>query len=142
MYIVNVEGVIARQGRFLMALRAEGVSHAPGALTLLGGKVEQAGNTNGILEATLRREIREEAGLEVGPEMAYLESHAFVTDRGEPVVDVVFLCRFESGTPQITAPAEVAALHWMTREEILADGRVPAWTRQSIELAASRIAAG
>jgi 8-oxo-dGTP pyrophosphatase MutT (NUDIX family) len=142
MYIVNVEGVVAREGRFLMALRGAGEDHAPGALSLLGGKVERAGNAAGILEATLRREIREEAGIEVEPEMVYLESNAFLTDRREPVVDVVFLCRFRSGTPRITDPVEVAALVWLSREEILQDGRTPTWTRRSIELAAARLMGG
>ena len=39
-YIVNVEGAIVRDGRFLMAVRSEQEAHAPGTLALVGGKVD------------------------------------------------------------------------------------------------------
>ena len=142
-YIVNVEGVIVKQGRYLMVVRGEQESHAPGVLTFPGGKVEGAGNADDVLEETLRREIREEVGIEVHDDMAYLESKAFVAADGEPVVDVVFLCRYRSGEPTVGDPGEVAAVRWMTAEEILAYPKTPPWTRQSIELAErKRIAKG
>ncbi len=64
-YIVNVEAVVHRKDRYLMVVRGAGESHAPGLLSLVGGKVEAAGDAQQILEATLRREIREETGIEV-----------------------------------------------------------------------------
>lgn len=94
-YIVNVEGAIVKDGRYLMVVRGE-EEYAPGGLNFPGGKVEGAGNIDDILEETLRREIAEEVDLEVHDEMAYVRSSAFVAE-GEPVVDVVFLCRWKSG---------------------------------------------
>jgi 8-oxo-dGTP diphosphatase len=140
-YVVNVEAAILRDGRYLMVVRGEQESHAPGVLTLVGGKVENAGNEDDIFEGTLRREIKEEVAVEVEDDMAYVESKAFVADDGEPVVDIVFLCRYKSGTPTIADPGEVAALQWMTPEEILAHPKVPAWTGRSIELAEGKRAA-
>ena len=139
-YIVNVEGAIMRpeDGRYLMIVRGEEESHAAGLLTFPGGKVENAGNADDILEETLRREIQEEAGIEVDEDMVYVESKSFVADDGEPVVDVVFLCRYRYGEPIIGDPGEVAALRWMTPEEILEHPKTPPWTRQSIELAEKR----
>ena len=142
-YIVNVEGVIVKQGRYLMVVRGEQESHAPGVLTFPGGKVEGAGNADDVLEETLRREIREEVGIEVHDDMAYLESKAFVAADGEPVVDVAFMCRYRSGEPTVGDPGEVAAVRWMPAEEILAHPKTPPWTRRSIELAErKRIAKG
>jgi 8-oxo-dGTP diphosphatase len=144
-YIVNVEGAVVRSedGRYLMVVRGEQESHAAGALTFAGGKVEDAGSADDVLEETLRREIWEEVEVEVHDDMAYLESKAFVVNDGEPVVDVVFLCRYRSGTPAVGDPGEVAAVRWMTAEEILADSEIPPWTRQSIELAErKRVARG
>ena len=133
-YIVMVEGVVVRDKSYLMIVRGPGETYLPGVLTLPGGKVEGVGDLQGVLEETVRREIREETGVEVYSEMEYLESKSFGAE-GEWVVDVVFLCRYLSGTPTISDPGEVAAIHWMTAEQALEHPDTPEWTRQSIELA-------
>ena len=56
-YIVNVEGAVVKDGRYLMIVRGEQESHAPGALTFPGGKVEDAESVDNVLEETIRREI-------------------------------------------------------------------------------------
>ena len=106
----------------------------PGALSFPGGKVEGAENEDNVFEETLRSEIREETGVEVADKMVYVESHSFVAE-GDPVVDVVFLCRYESGEAIAADPDEVADVRWMTAQEILDLPQTPPWTRQSIELA-------
>jgi hypothetical protein len=47
----------------------------------------------------------------------------------------VFLCLYKTGDPRIAAPDEVAAITWMTAQEVLENSKTPPWTRQSIELA-------
>ncbi len=135
-YIVNIEGIVVRpaDGRYLMVVRGAGESYMSGALSFPGGKVEGVKNEDNVLEETLRREIREETGVEVADEMVYVESHSFVAE-GDPVVDVVFLCRYQSGEATAADPDEVAAVRWMTAQEILDRPQTPPWTRQSIELA-------
>jgi 8-oxo-dGTP pyrophosphatase MutT (NUDIX family) len=141
-YIVNVEGAIVKGGRYLMVVRGE-EEYAPGGLNFPGGKVEGTGSFDDILEETLRREIAEEVDLEVHDEMAYVRSSAFVAE-GEPVVDVVFLCRWKSGTAIAADPAaespsaamgEVAAVHWMTAAEAIAHPETPPWTRLALQMA-------
>jgi 8-oxo-dGTP diphosphatase len=132
-YIVYVEGAIIKDGRYLLVVRGE-EEYAPGGLNFPGGKVEGAGNADDVLEETLRREIAEEVGLEVHAEMAYLRSSAFLAE-GEPVVDVVFLCRWKAGMAIAADPAEVAAVRWMTAAEAIAHSETPPWTRLSLELA-------
>jgi 8-oxo-dGTP pyrophosphatase MutT (NUDIX family) len=134
-YIVNIEAVLVRNGKYLMIVRGEDETHAPGALAFVGGKVENAGITEDILEGTLRREILEEVNLEVGKQMEYLNSNAFITDAGEPVIDIVFLCFYKSGTPRIIDQGEVAAILWMTAEELISDDEMPPWIIRSIKLA-------
>jgi isochorismate pyruvate lyase len=131
-YIVNVEAAVYHAGRYLMIVRSEQDSYLPGALGMPGGKVEDAGTTDDILEQTIRREVWEEAGVQVA-EVEYVESHAF----GDfaPCVDVVFLCRYQGGTARVGDPDEVAAVHWMTPDEIAKHPDMPPWTRRSIELA-------
>ena len=132
-YIVNVEGAIVKDGRYLLVVRGA-KEYAPGGLCFPGGKVEGAGSADDVLEATLRREIAEEVGLETNDEMAYLRSSAFLAE-GEPVVDVVFLCRWQSGEAIAADPAEVAAVRWMTAAEAIAHPETPPWTRLALELA-------
>ena len=134
-YVVNVEAAIYRGDRWLMVRRSEQEAHAGGTLALVGGKVERAGIADGILEQTLRREIREEVGVEVGIPLRYVRSTAFVADDGDPVVDIVFLCAYVSGEPRILDPAEVAAVTWMSLDEVLDHPNAPAWTKESLVLA-------
>lgn len=141
-YIVNVEGAVVRGGRYLMVVRGE-AEYAPGGLSFPGGKVEGVGRTADVLEETLRREIGEEVGVEVHAEMTYLRSSALVAE-GDPVVDVVFLCRWKSGEATAAdaaaespsaAKGEVAAVRWMTAAEAIAHPETPPWTRLSLQLA-------
>ncbi|HEV2108156.1 MAG TPA: NUDIX domain-containing protein [Thermomicrobiales bacterium] len=76
-------------------LRGQGTR--AGTLSVPGGKVEDAGVAADVLEATLRREIAEEVGIQVEDELAYVESKSFVADNGDPCVDIVFLCRYRDG---------------------------------------------
>jgi len=134
-YVVNVEAVIIKDAYYLMIVRGAKESHAPGALSFVGGKVEFEGNQNDILEKTLHREVQEEVSIELDNRMEYLESKVFMADDNEPVVDVVFMCRYKSGIPRITDEGEVAAIQWMTSKQILDSSATPDWTRRSIEKA-------
>ncbi|MEX2373658.1 MAG: NUDIX domain-containing protein, partial [Dehalococcoidia bacterium] len=64
-FIVNIEAFVWHDGRYLMIVRGASEEIAPNTLTPPGGKVEAADGEPDILEATLRREVREEAGVEV-----------------------------------------------------------------------------
>jgi 8-oxo-dGTP pyrophosphatase MutT (NUDIX family) len=132
-YIVNVEGAVVKDGEYLMVVRGE-QEYAPGGLNFPGGKVEGVSSLDDVLEETLRREIAEEVGLEVHREMAYVRSSAFVAE-GDPVVDVVFLCRYRAGTAVAADPDEVAAVRWMTVAEAIAHPETPPWTVLSLEMA-------
>lgn len=137
-YIVNVEVAVVHDGRYLMIVRSEQEAHAPGMLSVPGGKVEDAGLSENILEETARREAREEAGVEIGDELAYIESKSFIADDGDPVVDIVFLARHLAGAPSAGDPAEVASLEWMTADEVVTHPKSPPWLIQSIRLAETK----
>jgi 8-oxo-dGTP pyrophosphatase MutT (NUDIX family) len=86
-----------------------------------------------ILEETLQREISEEVGVTVAATMQSVESKSFRADDGLPVIDSVFLRRYESGEPR--DPADVARVEWMTFAGILAHLNTPVWTSQRLCLA-------
>ena len=96
-FVVNVEGATEKEGGYLMIVSAADVAHAPGALSFPGGKVEAADGPDDALESTLRREIREEVGVEV--EMRYVESSRFDTDDGKQVVGVHLPVPLQVGRP-------------------------------------------
>lgn len=129
---VNVEAAVYHDGRYLMIVRGNDEDHAAGALAFPGGSLDYE-EMQGILEQTAAREVREETGVEVD-QIEYVEAHTFTTPTGTPVLDVVFLCRYASGTPAISDPGEVADLRWMTVEEILADPASPPWMVPSLQL--------
>lgn len=142
-YIVNIEGVICRDDRYLVVVRSEQEPHAPGTLSFPGGKVEGILNQPDVLEQTLRREVMEETGVELAPELVYLESKAFGADDGDPVVDIVFLGRYAAGQAHAADLAEVAAVEWLTADEIFQHPKAPVWTKNSLAKAeARRIALG
>jgi 8-oxo-dGTP pyrophosphatase MutT (NUDIX family) len=135
--IVNVEAALVYDDRYLLIVRGANEAHAPGMLSLPGGKVEQ-GDTVAVLEVTLRRELREEVGVEIEDNLSYVDSTAFVADDGEPVINIVFLCLHRAGEARPVASEEVAQVAWMTAAEVLADPRTPPWLCRSVELAEQR----
>ena len=75
--------LVHRDGAWLLSVRAPGGRRTPrDALGLVGGHVEADAPAAGVLEATGRRELVEEVGLDLtGVPLTYLESEYFVTER-------------------------------------------------------------
>lgn len=133
-FVVNTQCAVNRAGRYLMIVRGEGVRQAPGVLAFPGGKVEAGDGPESVLEAAVRREVGEETGVTVAPELKYVRSVNFAMGDGTPVVDVLFLGAYTTGEPTITASDEVADIRWMTAEEIRAHQRTPSWLKSDLEL--------
>ena len=133
-FVVNTQCAVSRAGRYLMIVRGKGVAQAPGVLAFPGGKVEVADGPDGVLEAAVRREVGEETGVTVEPELEYVRSVSFTMADGTPAADVLFLGVYQTGEPAITAPDEVADIRWMSADEILAHDRTPSWLKSDIEL--------
>ncbi len=138
MFIVNVEGAIIKDDKWLIIKRSEKEEHAGGELSLVGGKTDREGDTANILERTLKREIMEEVGIEVKDAMHYVCSSSFVTDSGKHVVDVVFLCEYAGGEAAAQSADEVAAVFWMTTEDILSHPTAAGFFKKYIGLAETK----
>lgn len=135
MFIVNVEGAIYREDKWLLITRSTQEEHAGGTLSLVGGKADIEGNAIEILERTVKRELYEEVGIEVKEAVTFVYSSSFVTDEGSNVINIVFLCEYNKGEAHIHSPDEVEAVHWMTYDEITNHPKAPAWTKESIRRA-------
>ncbi|WP_341963607.1 NUDIX domain-containing protein (plasmid) [Planococcus maritimus] len=137
MFIVNVEGAVRKNDKWLIIERSKEEEHAGGMLSLVGGKVDQEGNTSNILERTVKREILEEVGVKVKEKLNFLHSTSFVTDKGVNVVNIVFLCEHASGEAYPIASNEVERVLWLTTSEILFHPHAPSYLKESIKHADS-----
>lgn len=136
MFIVNVEGAICQDEKWLVINRSSKEEHAGGTLSLVGGKADVEGNTLDILERTVKRELYEEVGINIKDAVTFVYSSSFVTDDGCNVINIVFLCEYDNGTAHCKSPDEVDAVHWMTYDEIMNHPKAPPWTKESIRRAA------
>ncbi|MFB6198977.1 MAG: NUDIX hydrolase [Halobacteriaceae archaeon] len=130
-YVVNVDGVVVRDGEYLLIERGADEEHAAGMLAFPGGKVEQAPGSDDPIEATAARELAEEVGVTVG-HVEYVLSRTFESDDGTQCINIITLCEYESGEPYPRATDEVAAVHWMEADEIL-ERDIPAYFRRYVE---------
>ncbi|MEL3971745.1 NUDIX domain-containing protein [Rossellomorea oryzaecorticis] len=141
MFIVNVEAAIHRDGKWLLIRRSEKEDHAPGMLSLVGGKCDAEGVSTEILERTLIREVDEEVGIKIGG-LTYVNSCSFVTDTGINVIDIVFLCNVESGEPYTKSQDEVDEVLWMSTSEILEREEIARYLKDNIQQAEKKLDAG
>jgi len=138
MFIVNVEAAINHEGKWLVIERSQKEEHAGGMLSLVGGKVEQGQQPVEMLESNLKREVLEEVDLEI-KNVNYLYSSAFVTDKNEHVLNIVFLCEYQSGIAYPKSPDEVEDVKWMSSVEIERHRKAPVYLIESIKQAELKI---
>lgn len=136
-FIVNVEAAVTRDDTYLLAERAASEDHAAGQRSLIGGKVDPQPPKDAPVEATLRRELAEEVGVEVSA-VAFVTSGYFVDDGGTPVINLVFLGRWSAGEPTVREPEEIAAVSWYPADEVPDDETLPPWTREYLVAAEQR----
>ena len=110
-FVVNAIVYRESDQRCLLLKRSETEKVHPGKYGTPGGKLEwkdldlkNPSRMNGdvidfenALEALLKREILEEAGIEVFEEIEYINSVAFVRPDGIPVMLVKFAAKYKSG---------------------------------------------
>jgi 8-oxo-dGTP diphosphatase len=132
-YVVNVDGAVCRDDEYLLIERGAGVDHASGELGLPGGRMEDPPADEDAIEATVRRELREEVGLEVTA-VEYVSANTFEDDHDTPCLNVVTYCE-ASGEAHARATDEVAAIHWLSADEIADREDVPPYTERDVRMA-------
>lgn len=139
MYTVVVEGVILIDDRWLLIKRSMQEEHEPGAISLVGGRVETTGFSYDVLEQSLIREVTEEINMVIRKEMQYLWSSSLKTNKGEHVVTVVFLCSYESGEIFVREKEEVSEILYLDTNTILESVEISDYVKKSIQLAAAQL---
>jgi ADP-ribose pyrophosphatase YjhB (NUDIX family) len=135
-FLINTEAAIYREGKWLVGIRSKNESQAPGLLSFVGGTVEHSDASTDTIESALAREAKEEADVEIKVER-FVNSTSFVSNKGNHVINVVFLCSILSGEPHVTDPEEFDELLWLTTEEISTHSKAPQWLQNSIKKANS-----
>ncbi len=86
--IVSVIVVLKCKEKFLLVRRSESDDIFPGKWQNMGGKVE-LGET---VESAIRREVKEETGLDINESPAFLQSYSWKKDKQSPVrLGLIFL---------------------------------------------------
>jgi len=113
---VIVKAWVAKNNNFLLALRDATEKHHAGVWSLPGGNVEND-ICDEILEKTLAKEIKEEIGIDIEPNMQIIYNNGFIKDsEGSHVINITFLCKWKAGEAQ---PLEdTAAVKWFTLHEL------------------------
>jgi 8-oxo-dGTP diphosphatase len=121
---LGVGGLILRDDRVLMLLRSERCRNSRHMWTIPGGMVEPQER----LEEAVRREVREETGLEVSSaKFLALSDRSF---DGQHWVSVLYLCE-AAGTPQNKEPDMHEKLEWHDIGRLPANITLP--SRDAIE---------
>ncbi|MBN2100579.1 NUDIX domain-containing protein [Candidatus Dojkabacteria bacterium] len=123
-YVVTT-GIIIKDGKYLITKRSESEAAFPGLWTVPGGKLRSSDYTSrdkdtgdswyNVLEEQLKREIREETGIEV-KNIRYLLSLAYIRSDGIPTLILSFYCDYESG--DVTLADELTEFAWIEGYQI------------------------
>ena len=131
--------LVRRNERWLLSVRGAEVDYAPGSLGLIGGHVEHDDPTEDVLEATARRELIEETGVDLaGIPLRYVASELFSAGEDDLQVTVTFVADAPLGAEPSARSDELAEVGWWTLAEVEADPRCPTWLPGLIRRAAAR----
>lgn len=126
LYSVAVTAIIEKNGRYLITKRSENKKRFPGRWTVPGGRLEPSDYQDipkdeehewyNILERVVRREVKEEVGIEIN-DIDYVTSIlADLRDGVAPTLIVSLSARPNSGEIEIN-PDEISEAVWVTIEE-------------------------
>lgn len=122
---VAITAIVAKDGKFLITRRAKTKKRFPGKWTVPGGKLETSDYTRfskdtqdywyNVLERVLRREVKEEVGLQIR-NIEYVTSLAALHGDGVPSLVISCMADWESGDVKLDEN-EADAYAWITPEE-------------------------
>jgi ADP-ribose pyrophosphatase YjhB (NUDIX family) len=95
LHVVFVEAWIKKGNKYLLAKRSLKDDQAAGKWAVPGGKVDMELESN-IIENALKREVKEEAGIEVD-NFKFFASRSFIRSSGHHVVALSFVAEYKSG---------------------------------------------
>ena len=130
-FVANVVVYRESDGRCLVLKRSNTEKVHPGKYAVPGGKLEwrdldiaHPTRLNGdvldfenAVEDLLKREVREEAGIEIQDGLVYINSVAYVRPDGIPVILVKFAAKYKSGDV-VVEQGSFTGHAWVNAEEV------------------------
>lgn len=122
---VAITAIVVKNGKYLITRRSPTKRRFPGMWTVPGGKLETNDYLElpkdtenywyNVLEKVLRREVKEEVGLDI-TNIEYVTSLATVHDDGSPSLVISCLADYQSGKVTLQ-PEETDEFKWVNLEE-------------------------
>lgn len=122
---VVITAIVVKDGKYLVMRRSLDKKRFPGMWTVPGGRLETNDYVNSpkeakdywynVLEKTLRREVKEEAGIEID-NITYVTSLATVHGDGAPSIVISCAADYVSGDVTLQ-PGETTEYAWVNLEE-------------------------
>lgn len=122
---VAITAIIIKDNEYLITRRSQSKKRFPGKWTVPGGKLETSGYLSlpkdtenywyNVLERTLKREVQEEVGIEIG-HVEYLTSLATIHSDGSPSLVISCIADYVSGEVTLQ-PEELDQYAWLSLEE-------------------------
>lgn len=121
-YFIVATAIVIKDGKYLIAKRSMEEEKFPGMWTVPGGTIEESDhtkpNTHGLMyevtEEALRREVKEEVGLELG-ELKYLTSLVYKKKKGYAMC-LSFYAEHKSG--EVVLDDELIDHAWVSLDEM------------------------
>jgi 8-oxo-dGTP pyrophosphatase MutT (NUDIX family) len=125
LHFVTATAIIEKDGRFLIVKRSPSEKAFPDKWTVPGGKLVYSEYKDlpyptdypqwyGMMDWLVRKEVREEAGIEI-EKPNYVTDLVFVRPDGYPVVVFSFWAKYKSGKVKLNH--EMTDFAWVTAEE-------------------------
>jgi 8-oxo-dGTP diphosphatase len=111
LHIVAISGIVEKDKKALIVKRNDQEIAFPDKWTIPGGKLERGES----IEATLKKEIREEVNLEIDKEIEFLSDFNFVRPDNYHVVGLCFVCKYKSG--KVTLEKGLTEYKWVDRND-------------------------
>jgi 8-oxo-dGTP diphosphatase len=123
-HFIAVTGILVKDGKYLIAKRADFEKAFPSKWTVPGGKLEledylsrpkdTSEHWYNVLETVLKREVKEEVGLEI-ENIGYVTSMVYIREDSIPCLIVSLYC--EPSSEEIILCDALTEYKWVTLEE-------------------------
>ena len=126
---VATKGIVYKDDKFLIVLKSDSEDINPNSYEFPGGRLV----FGEMLDEALKREIKEETGLEVEIEEVINAWTFTKEEKGFQLVGVDYLCKFTGGTD--TLSEEHSSIEWKTFDEIMSNEEYPDWLKSTLQKA-------
>jgi ADP-ribose pyrophosphatase YjhB (NUDIX family) len=130
-HVVLVAAFILKKNKILLARRSKSDPQAGGLWSIPGGKVDlEVGKS--VIENTLKKEIKEEVGIEIEDKIFYLGSEAFTRVSGHHVIALIYLAYWKSGKAKPLEDQE--EVQWLRLDQLDKNNVLPDFLKSKLKL--------